>query len=203
MATPDRDRAKELLAQHWRDVVRGEATTTVDPEVRQRIKMLFASERVSFTYCPLTQLLGKLTDHRLDALCLQRGDNSESHWDPRSFATRVVVPWVRDNQDVLGTSPDPYVSNPLRQPRILPNPPNVLPNTLQLWESLHHVLSAKSGTIPPTQPRCFEPCWWSSATSCGASGSTIPSSLASALNRPCPSSAASSRHRKRESTRCR
>lgn len=143
MAIPDRDRAKELLAQHWRDVVRGEkATTTVDPEVRQQIEMLFASERVSFTYCPLTQLLGKLTDHRLDALCLQRGDNSESHWDPRSFATSVVVPWVRDNQDVLGTSPDPYVSNPLRQPRILPNPPNVRPNTLPLWESLHHVLSA-------------------------------------------------------------
>ena len=142
MATPDRDRAKELLAQHWRDVVRGEATTTVDPDVLQRIEKLFASERVSFTYCPLTQLLGKLTDHRLDALCLQRGDNPESHWDPRSFATSVVVPWVRDNQDVLGTSPDPYVSNPLRQPRILPNPPNVRSNTLPLWESLHHVLSA-------------------------------------------------------------
>ena len=63
-------------------------------------------------------------------------------WDPRSFAKGVVVPWVRDNQAVLGTSPDPYVSNPLRQPRILPRPPNVLPNTLPLWESLHHVLSA-------------------------------------------------------------
>ena len=142
MAVPDRDRAKQLLAQHWEDVVRGYATATVEPEVRRRIEELFASEGVSFTYCPLTQLLGKLTDHRLDALCLQRGDNSKRHWDPRSFATSVVVPWVRDNQDVLGKSPDPYVSNPLRQPRILPNPPNVRSNSLPLWESLHQVLSS-------------------------------------------------------------
>ena len=104
--------------------------------------MLFASEGLPFNYCPVTQLLGKLTDHRLDALCLQRGDNPEPHWDPRSFASSVVVPWVRDNQNVLGTSADPYVSKPLRRPRILSNPPDVRPNTLPLWEALHHVLSA-------------------------------------------------------------
>lgn len=142
MAVPDRDQARTLLAHHWSEVVHGQATTTVDADTRNRIEQLFASEAMSFTYCPLTQLLGKLTDHRLDALCLQRGDDSESHWDPRSLAKNVVVPWVRDNQDVLGTSSDPYISNPLRQPRILSNPPNVLPSSLPLWESLHHVLAA-------------------------------------------------------------
>lgn len=141
MAVPDRDRAKELLAQHWDVVVRGEATARIAPEVSRRIEMLFESEGVPFNYCPLTQLLGKLTNHRLDALCLQRGDNAEHHWDPRSFATSVVVPWVRDNQNVLGTSADPYVSKPLRRPRILSSPPDVRSNTLPLWESLHYVLS--------------------------------------------------------------
>ena len=58
------------------------------------------------------------------------------------MATSVVVPWVRDNENVLGNSPDPYVSNPLRQARVLPNPPNVRSNTLPLWQSLHDVLSA-------------------------------------------------------------
>ena len=142
MAVPDRDRARELLAQHWEAVVRGEATAHADPEVRDRVEALFASDGVPFNYCPLTQLLGKLTDHRLNALCLQRGDNLEADWDPRSFATSVVVPWVRDHQNVIGKSADPYVSNPLRRLRILPNPPDVKRNTLPLWESLHHVLSA-------------------------------------------------------------
>lgn len=72
---------------------------------------------------------------------MQRGDNSESQWDPRSFAAGVVVPWVRDNENVLGNSADPYVSNPLRQPRIQPRPANVKPNTLHLWASLHAVLN--------------------------------------------------------------
>ena len=149
MAVPDRDRAKELLSEHWKAVVRGEAAPTVDPEIRERIEALFASEGLPFNYCPLTQLLGKLTDHRLDALCLQRGDNSATHWDPRSFATSVVVPWVRDNQNVIGTSADPYVSKPLRRPRILPSPPDVRPNTLPLWGALHHVLSAVEGRNDP------------------------------------------------------
>ena len=96
-----------------------------------------------------TQLLGKLTDPRLDALCLQRGESSVSQWDPRSLATSVVVPWVRDNENVLGNSPDPYVSNPLRQSRVLPNPPNVRANTLPLWQSLHDVLSEVQGRDDP------------------------------------------------------
>ena len=40
---------------------------------------------------------------------------------------------------------DPYVSNPLRQARVVPNPPNVRPNTLPFWEALHEVLSDAEG----------------------------------------------------------
>ena len=53
----------------------------------------------------------------------------------------MIVPWVTSNENVLGTSQDPYVSNPLRQPRVVPNPPNVRSNTLPLWQALHAVLS--------------------------------------------------------------
>ena len=118
------------------------ATSTVGADVRDRVATLISSDGLAFTYGLVTQLLGKLTDHRLDALCLQRGgDNAETRWDARSLASSVVVPWVRENQNVLGTSADPYVSNPLRQPRILPNPPNVKAKTLSLWGSLHSVWS--------------------------------------------------------------
>ena len=141
MAAPDRRRGKELLERHWREVVRGKTPRDIPAPTLHAITQLIASETVAFSYCLPTQLLGKLTDHRLDALCLQRGDNSESQWDPRGFAASVVVPWVRDNQDVLGKSGDPYVSNPLRQPRIRADPPNVRANTLPLWGALHGVLS--------------------------------------------------------------
>lgn len=204
MAVPDRDRARALLARHWDDVVRGRAATTVDAETHNRIEELFASEGMSFTYCPLTQLLGKLTDHRLDALCLQRGDDSESHWDPRSFAAAVVVPWVRDNQDVLGTSADPYVSNPLRQPRILSNPPNVRSSSLPLWESLHCVLAAvEERNDPAYTVDVFRAVLAVINDKLQRQQFVIPSSPGSALNRPCFSSAVYSRRRRRASTRCR
>ena len=141
MAVPDREQAKARLDRLWEDVIHGRAALRVTESTAARIDALISSESVTFTYSLPTQLLGKLTDHRLDALCLQRGDGKESQWDPRSFATSVVVPWVRANENVLGKSPDPYVSNPLRQPRILPNPPNVRSNTLPLWEHLHGVLN--------------------------------------------------------------
>lgn len=141
MPVPDREKAKTLLHRHWDDIVHGRAARRVDEDTAARIDALISSERVAFTYGLPTQLLGKLTDRRLDALCLQRGEGNESQWDPRSFATSIVVPWVHANENVLGKSADPYVSNPLRQPRILPNPPNVRSNTLSLWKSLHGILN--------------------------------------------------------------
>lgn len=141
MPVPDRERARRLLERHWAAVVGERAALGVDEATAAQIATLISSETVSFTYSLPTQLLGKLTDHGVDALCLQSGEGEPWQWDPRSFATGVIVPWVRDNENVLGNSADPYVSNPLRQPRILPNPPNVRSNTLSLWESLHSVLS--------------------------------------------------------------
>ena len=145
MPIPDRERAKQLLEDHWGEVVAGkfeqETVATVDDGTRRRIRELMFSEIVSFTYSLPTQLLGKLTAPRLDALCLQRGrDGDDAKWDPRSFASSIIVPWVQDNDNLLGHSSDPYVSNPLRQPRVSPNPPGVRSNTLPLWESLHKVL---------------------------------------------------------------
>ena len=148
MATPDREKAKRLLAQRWDETIRKDQAgidlaPEVDEHIRSHVRDLMSSETVSFRYCLPTQLLGKLTDPELDVLCLQRGENAPSQWDPRSFATSVVVPWVRDHENVLGNSPDPYVSNPLRQPRILPDPPNVRQNTLPYWQgALHAVLNS-------------------------------------------------------------
>ncbi len=144
----DREKAAALLDRFWSEIEQFDSNADVGPPegveeaIRVKIHQLMSSETVAFMYSLPTQLLGKLTDPRLDALCLQRGESLESQWDPRSLASSVLVPWVRDNENVLGNSPDPYGSNPVRQARVLPNPPNVRSNTLPLWRSLHTVLSA-------------------------------------------------------------
>ena len=89
-----------------------------DPEMDRLVDSPVGSIR----YAVLTQLLGKVADHARDLLCLQQGDPGDAEaagrWDPRSFCIAVVVPWAQRNRNVLGTSGDPYVSNPLRRPRL-------------------------------------------------------------------------------------
>lgn len=112
-AIPDRAQALQLLDEYWEDVLQNE-TLESSPE----IEALINSGLLAIRYCLPTQLLGKLTDGGLDALCLQAGDKEAGQWDPRSFCKAVVAPWVLRNQKVLGGSGDPYVGNPLRRPRL-------------------------------------------------------------------------------------
>lgn len=84
--------------------------------------IIHQSGLVSIRYALVTQLLGKFADPSRDALCLQRGKvegaKEKGRWDPRSFCSAVVVPWVQDADGVLGTSSDPYVGKPLRRTRL-------------------------------------------------------------------------------------
>lgn len=132
---PDTEAAKKLLAKMWAAVL-ADDTGDTDPA----IDALIDSNSVSIRFCLPTQLLGKLTDPKLDILCLQKSDGSlESMWDPRGFASKVIVPWVSENQSVLGTSTDPYVSKPLRKPRLEADPGNV--KNKDDWKSLFTILN--------------------------------------------------------------
>lgn len=107
---------KSWLQSQWRDAL-SDGVDKADPEVDRFVNSPVASIRYAF----FTQLLGKIEDHARDLLCLQMqrdlGEISGA-WDPRSFCAKVVVPWAAENQNVLGRSADPYVSNPLRRPRL-------------------------------------------------------------------------------------
>ena len=93
-----------------------------NPAINDDIDGLITSNVVSIRYALLTQLLGKLSDHSRDTLSIQRGEAATAEdagrWDARSFCQANVVPWVSETGQVLGTSPDPYVNNPLRRPRL-------------------------------------------------------------------------------------
>lgn len=115
-----------------------------NPEINAEIDSLINCTVVSIRYALLTQLLGKATDAGRDALSIQRGDAAtaaaDGRWDARSFCQANIVPWVSEAGQVLGTSPDPYVNNPLRRPRLdagyEPRRDRVL------WDNLVNVLNA-------------------------------------------------------------
>lgn len=133
--SPSSDIAKQLLDELWSIVTQEECGET-DSDIDRLINSRF----VSIRYCLPTQLLGKLTDDKLDCLCLQKGSGEDdSLWDPRGFASKVIVPWVSENQSVLGTSTDPYVSKPLRKQRLEVEPENV--KGKEEWYLLYKVLS--------------------------------------------------------------
>lgn len=122
----DFDRAAQLLETHWQTVVT-EANATpeleyvADAALRQAIQASVSHKQVAYLFCLPVQLLGKLTDPNLDALRLQRrkGDrNDVTGWDARSLASKVVALFNQRQENILGTSTDPYVGNPMRIPRM-------------------------------------------------------------------------------------
>lgn len=115
--TLDNSQLTRWLDTRWAAILEegaGDADTEVDSLVHSPV--------ASIRYAIVTQLLGKFADRSRDLLCLQRGDHADGRrdgrWDPRSFCTNIVVPWVQRNDGVLGTSADPYASKPLRRPRL-------------------------------------------------------------------------------------
>ncbi len=124
--TFDFDRAAQLLETHWQTVVtegnaRPQLVYVADAALRQAIRASVSHKQVAYRFCLPVQLLGKLTDPNLDSLRLQKrkGDRSDvTGWDARSLASKVVAPFNQRQENILGTSSDPYVGNPMRIPRM-------------------------------------------------------------------------------------
>jgi len=108
------EEARRWLDNAWNLVL---SSGLAEPDTK--IDRLVDSDVQSIRYAVLTQILGKIADRSRGVLSLQLGDGEDpGAWDPRSFCSLVVVPWVSENCDVLGNSTDPYVSNPLRRLRL-------------------------------------------------------------------------------------
>ena len=81
------------------------------------IKACLSSRSVSYHYVLPTQLLAKSVDPDLDARSLQARFDAPGAFDARSLAHEVIVPFDRENNRVLGGSPEPYVNNPCALPQ--------------------------------------------------------------------------------------
>ncbi len=152
LISPNTTDAINLLDGLWADVLsEGDDESLID----EKIDKLINSNRVAIRYCLPIQLLGKLTDHQVDALRMQKGSDKDdpTAWEPREFAKKVIVPWVTENDNVLGTSKDPYVGNPARIPRLSQNPKGIKSSDLPLWQQVYEVINDVQDRDDPNYTR--------------------------------------------------
>jgi hypothetical protein len=123
----DFDQAARLLDEHWQAVTTEAAAKpglqyTKDTTLREAIHDSVNHKLVSYRFCLPIQLLGKMLNPAVDSLRLQKrrdDPNDVTGWDARTLGRKVVAPFNRRQENILGTSSDPYVSNPMRVPRML------------------------------------------------------------------------------------
>ena len=140
-------------AREWLDMEWDRAVAENDMAPDALMDILANSKTVSIRYALVTQMLGKIADPTRNLLTLQLGASIPGAWDARSFATAVVVPWVTDNQHVLGTSLEPYASKPLRRERLEWGMPNV--RDKQGWPQLVGLLEEIESAGQPALVEAF------------------------------------------------
>ena len=140
--------ARQWLDAVWRKAVEA-GVTDPDPEIDR----LANSKVVAIRYALVTQMLGKVANPDRSLLIIQLAAGGGGAWDPRSFSTAVVVPWVSDNHNVLGTSAEPYASKPLRRPRLEKFMDNV--RSKPEWEALVDFLTRLEEASPEELKSAF------------------------------------------------
>jgi len=142
----DHVRAAAILREQWQAVANAAARKPdlnylPEPALQEAIRSCIDHKQVAYRFCLPIQLLGKVTNPSLDCLRLQKkkGDPTDvTGWDARSLGSKVVAPFNREQENVLGTSTDPYVGNPMRVPRMVRDDPSK--KDVAGWNTLVDVL---------------------------------------------------------------
>lgn len=115
--------AAPLLRQEWTNVQNAAAVVSPDVpgEARSAIFRSIESKTKTYRYVLPTQLLAKATNPALDCRAVQANAPLEGAFDARSLCQKVIVPFERNTENVLGGSPEPYANNPVRIQAILAN----------------------------------------------------------------------------------
>lgn len=85
-----------------------------DSSLIRSIHAAINSSTKSYRYVLPTQIVAKIADPSLDSRCLQVQRGGAGAFDARTVAHTVIVRFDQGNENVLGGSSEPYVSNPLR-----------------------------------------------------------------------------------------
>ncbi len=117
------EECRRILDEAWSETVKRGLSATQpvdDPKLEEAIRNSINSKTKSYRYVLPTQLISKLANPSLDSRCLQASREGIGDFDARSVNEAIVVKFDKDNENVLGGSPQPYVNNPLRKPEITP-----------------------------------------------------------------------------------
>ncbi|MBN2379715.1 restriction endonuclease, SacI family [candidate division WOR-3 bacterium] len=116
------EKCSSILKGEWDKVFSSEGFLETEyklsKDITDTINRSINSKTKSYRYVLPTQVVAKLANPMLDARCLQTGRGGVGAFDARSVAHKVIVPFDKDNENVLGGSPEPYVNNPLRCPEL-------------------------------------------------------------------------------------
>jgi len=96
-----------------------EVSESLPPAIAEAIELSINASIKTYRYVLPTQLLVKVIDPAMDCRSIQADCGLDRPFDARSVCQDVIVPFDRENQNVLGGSPEPYVNNPLRIPAVL------------------------------------------------------------------------------------
>jgi hypothetical protein len=108
---------RELLWDAWRDAAGGSPAELPEGVEQQIAQVMRPGTQVSQRYALLTQLLLKMAIEAADSRQLTGFEEVDGAFSARTFARETVAAFEEVTRR-LGNSGDPYVSNPLRQPRM-------------------------------------------------------------------------------------
>lgn len=144
--------AKVLLKKEWVEILSvaeagplADLASPIDSAVIEAIMRCINSKTKSYRYVLPTQLVAKVADSSLDCRCIQSSRGGSGAFDARTIAHAVIVPFDRENENVLGGSPEPYVNNPLRIPEKSSAHGSAQKDKLG-WKDVCHVLNWVEGT---------------------------------------------------------
>ena len=144
-------------AREWLDAAWDRALESGTTEPDGAIDRFVNSKVTSIRYTVITQLLGKIADSNRSLLWVQSAHEQEfGAWNARSFCDAVIVPWVSNNHDVLGTSAEPYASKPLRRTRLDVGVVRDKVEWAAFVEFLNHLDLADAAELESAFTRCLE-----------------------------------------------
>ena len=113
----DLEVARRTLDLGWSWTEVGAPPLLPEP-VQDAIEATINGGTKTYRYVLPTQLLAKVVEPRVDVHSIQVADDSPGAFDARSISHGVIVPFDQANESVLGGSREPYLSNPVRVPRV-------------------------------------------------------------------------------------
>lgn len=107
------EQCRNFLLNEWSNIESFVFNDEYDSKLFTTIDIIQDSSTKTYHYVFPTQLLAKCVNPDVDCTTLQ-ANFSEKSFDARSVCHDVIVPFEKNNYNVLGGSPEPYVNNPLR-----------------------------------------------------------------------------------------